>query len=157
MIGRIIGYVGLVSAAAFGAIVGSWAQQPYPLSVIERNVLTPTVKPGEDVRVELVVDRRQRCPQIINRFVQYPNGDREPGGRDLPSTFGRMGRDVYVLKVPTNPTAPYGPAEIYSTGEARCNPYQEWVKPVESGDPWHDKFSFGPETKNIPSRHFAAE
>jgi len=154
MIAKSIGYFGLVCAAAAGATVGVWAQAPYPLSILERNVLTPQVKPGDPVQIELVVDRRQRCPQIINRFVQYPDGKREAAGRDLPTAYGRMGRDVYVLEVPTDADAPFGDAEIYSTGEARCNPYQEWVKPVESGDPWHDRFKFAQETVRVPSKNF---
>lgn len=153
MIGKAFGYVGMIAGAAFGATVGVWAQQPYPISILERNVLTPTVRPGDDVRVELVVDRRQRCDQAVSRFVQYPNGDRDPTTRELPSTYGRMGRDVYVIRIPTDANAPHGPAEIYSTGKAQCNPWQRYVKEVESGDPWHDKFRFTDQTTTKPGKY----
>lgn len=153
MIGKTIGYIGVLAAAAFGATVGVWAQQPYPISILERNVLTPLVKPGEEVEIELVVDRRQRCDQIVSRFVQYANGYRDLDTRELPSTYGRMGRDIYIVKVPTNPNAPHGPAEVYSTGRAECNPWQKYIKPVESGDPWHDRFRFGNETVRKEGRY----
>lgn len=152
MIGRMLGYIGVICGAGFGATVGTWAQAPYPVSIIERNVLTPVVKPGDDVLVEIVADRRQRCDQIINRFVQQ-GLDRWPASRDLPSAYGRMGRDVYILRVHTSPDAKFGPAEVYSTGVAECNPYQKNFRPVESGDPWHDVFAFGPETKTLPPKN----
>lgn len=153
MIGRIIGYFGVICGAAFGATVATWAQAPYPISILERNVLTPVVKPGDDVRVELVVDRRQRCDQEISRFIHDSGNDRDLESRELPSEYGRMGRDVYVVRIATSPKSPHGPAEVYSTGKAKCNPWQRYVKEVESGDPWHDYFRFGPETVHVPPKH----
>ena len=153
MIGKFFGWAGVFAGAVAGATVGVWAQAPYPLSILERNVLTPVVKPGDDVRVELVVDRRQRCDQNVSHFIQYPNGDRDPNSRELSSTYGRMGRDVYVVRIPTDPTAPFGNAEVYSTGRAQCNPWQRYVKEVESGDPWHGKFRFGEATITKPGKY----
>lgn len=153
MMSKAIGWIGVIAAAAFGATVATWAQAPYPISITERTVLTPTVKPGDKARVELVVDRRSRCDQIISKFIQYPDGTRDRSSRDLPSEYGRMGRDVYVLEIQTKPDTPFGKAEIYSTGRAECNPWQTYIKAVESGDPWRDEFRFGPETVHRPGKH----
>lgn len=153
MMWRAFGWFGVFMGAVFGAIVGTWAQQPYPVSIIERNVLTPVVKPGDDLRIEVVIDRRTRCDQEITGYLQYPDGSRTAVLRELPSTYGRLGRDVYVLRVHTDPHAPMGPAERYSVGEATCNLYQSVMKhPAISGDPWIDRFQFGPETKEIPGK-----
>ena len=156
MMWRAFGWFGVFMGALFGGMVGVWVQEPYPLSVLERNVLTPVVKADDDLRVEIVTDRRTRCDQQVTGYLQFSDGSRTTIQRDIPSTYGRLGRDVYVLRVHIPPSAPLGPAERYSTGEAKCNLYQSvFDKPALSGDPWVDKFSVGPETEHVPGKHFA--
>lgn len=153
MIQRVFGWLGVTGGAAFGATMAVWAQAPYPISILERNVLTPELKPGDKLRVELVVDRRERCRQEVRHILQENDGDRQRLAEVYPSDFGRMGRDVFVQEIPTDPNAVYGPAEVITTAEAECNPWQRWVAPVRSGDPWRDKFTFAPETKEIPGKY----
>lgn len=154
MIHRFLGWIGVAAGAAVGATMAVWAQEPYPLSILERNVLTPIVKPGDKVRVEILADRRKRCEQEVTRFVQENDGDRQKIVRPWQQDYGRMGRDAYVLEVPTANDAPFGPGEIVSTAAAVCNPWQRWFgTPVPSGEAWHDKFVFGDETKTIPGKY----
>lgn len=154
MIRRAFGWLGVAAGAAFGATLAVWAQEPYPLSILERNVLTPELKPGDPVRVEILADRRKRCEHEVSRFVQEPDGDRQLINRPWRADYGRMGRDAYVIEIPTDPKAPMGPGEIVSTGAAICNPWQRWFgSPVPSGDPWHDKFVFAPATKVVKGKY----
>lgn len=155
MMWRAFGWFGVFMGAVFGGIVGTWVQQPYPISVLERNVLTPVVKPGDDMRVEIVTDRRLRCDQTVTGYLQFADGSRTPILRELPSTYGKLGKDIYVLRVHIDTNAAKGPAERYSTGEAKCNLYQMlFDKPATSGDPWVDHFVIGDETKNLPGKYF---
>jgi hypothetical protein len=93
MIRRAFGWLGVAAGAAFGATLAVWAQEPYPLSIIERNVLTPELRPGEKLRVEILADRRKRCEQEVTRFVQGPMGTASgfPGlGNTIMAAWGAM-------------------------------------------------------------------
>ena len=154
MIRRAFGWLGVAAGAAFGATLAVWAQEPYPLSILERNVLTPEIRPGDKLRVEILADRRKRCEQEVIRFVQEPDGDRQRLIRPWQFDYGRMGRDAYVIEIPTQPDAPMGPSEVVSSAAAICNPWQRWFgNPVQSGEAWHDKFVFAPETKTVPGKY----
>lgn len=153
MITRFAGWLGVSAAAAFGATLAVWAQTPYPVTIVERNVLTPMVKPGEFLRVEIVADRRERCDAEAVRFVQEPDGDRVPARQIYSASFGRLGRDIYVVSIPTSRETPFGPAEVVTVGQAYCNPWHRWVAPVKSGDPSYDRFLFAPETVTVKGKY----
>jgi hypothetical protein len=147
MIRRVFGWFGVAAGAAFGATLAVWAQEPYPLSILERNVLTPEIKPGDPLRIEILADRRKRCDHEVTRFVQEPDGDRQAIVRPWRMDVGRMGRDA-------DARAPIGPGEAVSTGTAICNPWQRWLgSPVPSGDPWRDKFTFAPATRTVKGKY----
>lgn len=146
---RGLGWAGLFLIAGLGAAVGGWiTNSQYPVQVLGRKLVTTTVKPGDDVEIELDNYRLTRCEQTVYRIITYPDGKRSTIIRDVPSRFGKLGHDRYITTVPTNSQTVFGKASIYSYGEARCNPW-EWLFPKSSGDPWVDQFEFGPETVRI--------
>lgn len=153
MIGKLFGGLGVSLFAAAGATCALWAAAPFPVSVLDRHVLTPKLKPGQPLRVEILADRRARCDQDVDRFIHMSDGTRSVLSKDYPSSFGRLGKDAFVLEIPTSPTAPMGPAENYTVSKATCNPYQKLFGGVGSGDPWVDKFEFAPETVTVPPRN----
>lgn len=153
MIGKIVGLIGVGASAAFGATLAVWANAPYPTSILDRHVLTPKLKPGDPLRIEITADRRKRCPQDVDRFIHMADGTRSVQSKDYPSSFGRLGRDVFIIEVATPSQAPYGPAENYTTSVAVCNPYQRLFGGVSNGDPWVDRFEFAPETVRVPPKN----
>lgn len=153
MIGKLFGLFGVSAFAAFGATCAIWASTPYPVSVLDRHVLTPKLKPGEPLRVEILADRRKRCDQDVDRFIHMSDGTRTIISKEYPSSFGRLGRDAFVLEIATSPSAPFGPAENYTVAKAVCNLYQRVFGGVPNGDPWVDKFEFAPETVHVPPRN----
>jgi hypothetical protein len=67
---------------------------------------------------------------------------------DKPAAFGKLGRDKYIVSVPTPPSTPFGKATIYSHTVRMYNPW-EWTFPFQYAEPWLDEFEFGPETQHI--------
>lgn len=150
MIQKTLGAFGLLLIAGSGAVLGGWiTNQQDPVQFLSRKVLTPQVKPGDDVKVELDNYRVLRCPQRTYRIINKPDGERTVLVEDKPAGFGKLGRDRYVASIPTPPNSPFGPATVYSYTERMCNPW-EWMFPVVYADPWTDHFEFGPETVRIP-------
>lgn len=142
----LFGWAGILLIAGVGAALGGWITQgQYPYQVIGRKVLTPIVKPGEPVEIQIDGFRVFRCDTLVKRFVQYPDGGRSFNMTPYDADFGRLGHERFVLKVPTEPTKKLGRAYIYSYGESRCNPW-EWLVPRSAGDPWIDEFEFGQAT-----------
>jgi hypothetical protein len=144
---NVFGWAGVLLVAGIGAALGGWITQgQYPYQVLGRKVLTPIVKPGEPVEIEIDGFRVFRCDTLVKRFVQYPDGGRTFSATAYDSEFGRLGHERYTLKIPTEQTKKLGRGYVYSYGESRCNPW-EWFVPRSAGDPWIDEFEFGPATQ----------
>jgi hypothetical protein len=139
----------MLLVAGGGAVLGGWiTNKQDPVQFLSRKVLTPVVRPGEPVKIELDNYRVLRCPQKTWRIITKPNGERTTQDDDKPAGFGKMGRDKYVTSIDTPSDSPYGQAAIYSYTARMCNPW-EMVWPVVYGE-WVDHFEFGLETKRIP-------
>lgn len=134
-----------------GGLVGTWmTKSSYPVSVLERTVLTTQVKPGDPMKAALHVDRREQCPTRVQRYLAYSDGTRTPMTQDYESGFGPLGGDRYILRIPTSVAAPHGPAYVWSRGYASCNPI-EWLPGMASeSDVMVDRFLIGPETIERP-------
>jgi hypothetical protein len=142
----LFGWAGVLLVAGIGAALGGWITQgSYPVQVLSRKVLTPVVKPGDNVLVELDVFRSSRCPIDAYRVYSYPGNVRDSAIVQYKADFGKLGHDKYRIEIPTSSTANHGKASIYSYAKSRCNPW-EWAVPKESGDPWIDSFELGPAT-----------
>lgn len=151
MIRNALSLAGLLLMAGSGAIVGGWiTNKQDPVQFLSRKVLTPVVRPGDDVKIELDNYRLLRCPQKTYRIINKPDGERSTQDEDKPAGFGKLGRDKYITSIATQASAPFGKATIYSYTVRMCNPW-EWLFPVEYGEAWVDTFEFGPETKRISS------
>jgi hypothetical protein len=145
----LFGWAGVLLVAGIGAALGGWMTQgSYPFQVHSRKVLTPEVKPGDDVEVEIEGYRTSRCPVVAYRIVDYPNGQRSPVTRDYPQEFGKLGFDKFRIRIPTERTQAFGPGSVYSYAESRCNPW-EYLFPKSSGDPWVDQFKFAENTRHV--------
>lgn len=153
MISRILGWLGMALAAGTGATIALWASAPYPVSTVERRVLTPMLRPGDALKVEVVVDRTERCESEAIRFVQEPDGDRPEVRQPYSASFGRIGRDIFVVSIPTREDTPFGPAEVVTIGRAICNPWHRYVKPVQNPEPSIDRFMFAPETVRVQGKY----
>lgn len=148
MINKTLGIAGLFFIAGLGAALGGWiVNQQDPVQFFSRKVLTPVVKPGDAVKVELDNYRVLRCAQRTYRVLTKPDGERSVQVPDRPASFGKLGRDKYITSIETPPDAPFGKAIIYSYTERMCNPW-EYLKPVVYGE-WTDNIEFGPQTKRI--------
>jgi hypothetical protein len=148
MVRKFVGLAGMFFVAALGATVGGWVtNNTDPVQFLSRKVLTPVVKPGDAVKIELDNYRVLRCPQKTTRIVTKSDGERYVTTDDKPAGFGVLGRDRYIASAPTPQDAVFGPATMYSYTERMCNPW-EMVWPVVYGQ-WVDKFEFGPETQRI--------
>lgn len=159
----LLGWAGLFLIAGMGAAVGGWITQgSYPVQVLSRKVLTPVVKPGENVVVEIDVFRTSRCPIDAYRVYSYPGNVRDSAVVPYKAEFGKLGHDKYKIEIPTSATARHGKASIYSYAKSRCNPW-EWLVPKDSGDPWIDNYELGPATifrspdDVKPDEHFERE
>jgi hypothetical protein len=149
MLRKILGGLGLGLVAACGATLGGWiTNKQDPVQFLSRKVLTPIVRPGDEVEIELDNYRVLRCPQTTYRIINYPNGRRSQQVEDKPAGFGKLGRDKYRVAVPTQDGVPFGKAYVYSYSERKCNPW-EWIFPVAYAEPWIDEFEFGAETKHL--------
>lgn len=145
---RFLGTLGLFFVAFLGTIIGSWiVSETRPVKFLERHVLTPVVRPGDEILIQLVNYREIRCPQTVYRTINYPNETRDVIVQRLPETFGKLGLDKYVVNLRTKDNASFGKGHVYSYTESMCNPWQMWW-PKVSG-PWVDEIEFGPETKYV--------
>lgn len=148
MIRKTLSLAGMFFIILSGAAVGGWIiNQQDPVQFLSRKILTPVVKPGEAIKIELDNYRNLRCAQKTYRIGNRPDGERFTIVEDKPAAFGKLGRDKYVVSVDTPQNVPYGKATVYSYTERMCNPW-EWLKPVVYGE-WTDEIEFGPETKRI--------
>jgi hypothetical protein len=149
MLRRLFGVLGLALVAGCGATVGGWiTNKQDPVQFLSRKILTPQVKPGDEIEIELDNYRILRCPQTTYRVISYPNGRRSTQVEDKPAGFGRLGRDKYRVAIPTQDGVPFGTGNVYSYTERRCNPW-EWLFPVTYAEPWTDVVQFGPETIHL--------
>lgn len=149
MITRVLSWAGLLLVAGGGAVLGGWiTNKQDPVQFLSRKVLTPVVRPGDDVKIELDNYRVLRCPQTTYRIINKPDGERSVQTDDKPAAFGKLGRDKYIASVPTPSSTPFGKATIYSYTVRMCNPW-EWMFPVQYAEPWLDEFEFGPETRRV--------
>ena len=148
MLRKAIGIAGMFFVAGLGAVTGGWVtNQQDPVQFLSRKVLTPVVKPGDPIKIELDNYRVLRCPQKIWRIITKPDGERTSIAEDKPAAFGRLGRDKYIASIDTPADSPFGEGEVFSYTERMCNPW-EMIWPVVYGQ-WSDKIVFGPETKRI--------
>jgi hypothetical protein len=131
--------------AGCGAVLGGWVtNQQNPVQFLSRKVLTPVVRPGDAIKIELDNYRILRCAQRTWRILYKPDGERSTIVEDKPAAFGVLGRDKYIASVDTPADVPHGKAKLYSYTERMCNPW-EYYNPVVYGE-WTDEFEFGPET-----------
>lgn len=148
MISSVLKWLGVVLCGGIGMVVGGWVtNQQDPVQFLSRKVLTPVVKPGDPIKIELDNYRFLRCAQVTYRIVSRPDGERFTAIEDKPAAFGRLGRDKYIASVETPTGLPYGKASVYSFTQRKCNPW-EYFFPVTYGE-WTDDIEFGPETKRI--------
>lgn len=148
MINSMLKWIGVVFCGGVGVIVGGWiTNQNDPVQFLSRKVLTPVVKPGDAIKIELDNYRLQRCAQTTYRILSRPDGERVTAVEDKPAAFGRLGRDKYIASIETPQGLPYGKASLYSFTQRKCNPW-EYMFPVTYGE-WTDDIEFGPETTRV--------
>ncbi len=148
MIMRALSWAGMLLVAGVGATLGGWiTNKQDPVQFLSRKVLTPVVRPGDSVKIELDNYRLLRCPQRTWRIITKPNGERSTQSEDKPAAFGKLGRDKYIASIETPSDSPFGEATLYSYTERMCNPW-EIVWPVVYGE-WTNKFEFGPATRRV--------
>lgn len=141
-----------VSVACFVLFVGGlggWvgskiATKRYALSMIERVLLTPIVRPGEPIVLAQHVDRHDQCEILVKRVIKTSDGQRFSVKQEFDEGFGPVGGDKYKLPVPTSFAAPYGDAEMFSKAYSWCT-WLDYIWPSE-GEPWTMHFRFGPNT-----------
>ena len=151
MIRRITLFTSAFFFCCIGGLVGSWiSKSQYPVSVLERTVLSEQIKPGDPAKIALHVDRREQCPIRVQRYLAYSDGTRTPMTQEYESGFGPLGGDRYLLRIPTSSTAPHGPAYVWSRGYSMCNPV-EWLPGMATAsDVMVDRFTIGEKTIERP-------
>ncbi|ABY31912.1 hypothetical protein [Methylorubrum extorquens] len=153
MITRVLSWAGLLLVAGGGAVLGGWiTNKQDPVQFLSREVLTPVVRPGDDVKIELDNYRVLRCPQTTYRIINKPDGERSVQTDDKPAAFGKLGRDKYIASVPTPSSTPFGKATIYSYTVRMCNPW-EWMFPASTPSRGSTSSSSGPRRgASLPNR-----
>lgn len=114
----------LIVVAACGATFGRWAsERQLPIQVLKVRVLTPVVKPDEELRVEFTIQRfRTDCAIVVTRLLL----DSERGRyvlmpREFPSAPGPLGTDSYVVPVAIPKGIALGPATYRTLTSYACN------------------------------------
>ncbi len=142
---------GVFVAGGCGMTVMGWYQERFPVRIIHRYDLTKTVKPGDDLLIGLSVGRDKNCDMTVMRRVTYSDGSPTAITQEIPEEWGPLGLDEYILRIPINPSAPYGPGKVWSQSCARCNPLQALHRLLEvCSEQREDKFEVGPETIYTP-------
>lgn len=151
MIRKICAIFGCFFFCSMGGLVGSWiSKSQYPVSVLERRVITPEVAPADAARVALHVDRRDQCTVKVQRVISFSDGSRTPVTQEFEPGYGPLGGDRYILRIPIPGNAPKGPANVWSRGYAVCNPIEALPGMATPSDVWIDQFSIGERTKVDP-------
>jgi hypothetical protein len=146
---KVLAVIGLAGVTALGGSVGSLiVNKRYPIQVLERANLTPSVQPGETMLLAQHVNRIDQCDVTIKRTVKTSTGQRFFIKQEFDEGFGPLGGDRYILPIQMPQNAAYGPAEMYSKSYSHCN-WLDHIKPSEA-EPWTEKFYFAEATTHAP-------
>lgn len=95
--------------------------EPPPVSYSVRKVLTPTVAPGDVLKIQISADIQKQCDALVFRTIIDSTG--------LPFTLEaetRPNETDYVVEVPVPPGATAGPANYRARLLWSCNFVQRW-------------------------------
>lgn len=116
----------VMTAIGFGAtagVLGWWiAQRTPPVDLIEWELLTPVVRPGQDLKVRYSVLRRESCETRYQRTYRDGEGARFVLDEHILISTGPMGRDSYVSLVTISHRAVQGDATFRGVIMYNCNP-----------------------------------
>lgn len=99
-------------------------QAPPPAVYTIRKVLTPNVKPGEPLLIEIAADVSENCEATVYRVIVDSSGRRH-GFDPVP----RSKEPKYIVRLITPIEAVAGPAYYSGRVEWECNWVQKWWKP----------------------------
>lgn len=112
------------------AILVIWWNEEPPIVVLERTLLTPEVRPGEEVRVRNVVKPHKQCPVAIERWLIDSSGNKHLVASE--TRWPERTDDVYsfesVIRVPMDAFA--GAAEYHVAVRWSCNLLQKYFPPT---------------------------
>lgn len=113
-----------VPVTVFPAMFVYWLNESPPIRYSNRSVMTPTVKPGEvlKVRISAELDLSKKCIATVNRSIVDSQGttfDKKPVRRP-PYTN-------YVVEFPIPLGAAPGIAHYQARTEWECNPVQQFI------------------------------
>lgn len=146
---RVLSVVGLMCVAAAGGSVGSLiVNKRYPIQIVERANLTPSVKPGDSLLLAQHANRVDQCDVVVKRTVKTSSGQRFFIKQEFDEGFGPLGGDRYILPIEMPAGAAFGPAEMYSKAYSYCN-WLDHIKPSEA-EAWTEKFYFAEATTHAP-------
>lgn len=151
MMWRIITFA---SVSVIAATLGVWSSDHEPPTrLLKSEVLTPTVRPGGELRIHYTVQRFRSCRVHIDRILY----DADRVRRDLEdleyaAAPGVMGESSYTIAVTIPRNFAQGPARYREITTYFCNPLQMYFSAiVENGDPIKFKVEGEPDdTSNSP-------
>lgn len=119
---------------AVACLVGTWlginiGDRDPPTTTYEAAVITPRVRPGDDLRIKYTVRRHRACRTYMDRFI-YDGENQRHILDDVDFGPGlRLGEESYVVVVKTPLDAAPGRARYTVFSSFVCNPLH-YVWPI---------------------------